>query len=144
MEHAHPVHHGYGHELISELGKKCGESEEEGLPTGGSFRAYGQVTLLQELLDHGGVCGAVTAESDGLDRGDDLGEAGDGVGDSRDWAAERSGEEDWVEEGPVGADEEDTRFMRVGFSDRWWWCAFDDDADTKCPKGVIDYLHGEE
>lgn len=62
---------------------------------------------MEEFLYHGGVSVAVAAQADGLDGGDYLGEAGDGVGDGGDGAAEGDGEENGVEEGTVGADEED-------------------------------------
>lgn len=68
---------------------------------------------MEELFYHGGVGGAVAAETDGLDGGDYLGEAGDGVGDGGDGAAEGGGEEDGVEEGTVGADKENPGSVRV-------------------------------
>ncbi|PON67451.1 hypothetical protein PanWU01x14_102540, partial [Parasponia andersonii] len=143
VEHAHAVYHSHGHQLVRQLGEERREPEEEGLAARGPLRADGQVTFLEELLDHGGVGGSVAAEADSLDGGDDLGEPRDGVGHGGDGAAEGGGEEDGVEKGPVGADEEDAG-DGGGLVDRRGRGALDGDADAECPEGVVDERHGEE
>lgn len=143
VEHAHPVGHRHRHDLVGELGEQRREAEQERLPAGGPLGADDEVPLIEEHLDHGGVAGAVAGEADGLYRGEELGEAGDGVGDGGDGAAEGGGEEDGVEEGAVGADEEDTG-AGEGLLGRWRGDAAYGDADAEGPEGMVDEAHGEE
>ncbi|KAF7831058.1 hypothetical protein G2W53_013391 [Senna tora] len=65
-------------------------------------------------------------EADGWDGGEELREAGDGVGDGGDLAAEYGGEDHGVHEGAVGADEEDAG-VAGGGGDGWGRFALDDD-----------------
>jgi len=106
---------------------------------------------LEEFLDHGGVNCTVAIEANGLDGGDDLREARDGVGDGGDGAAEGGREEDGVKQGAVGAYKENPRIVvvvrvrvRVRFCDFWGWVALNYDTDAKGPKGIVDQVHGEE
>lgn len=107
VEHPHSVIHRHRHDLVGELGEEGAEPEEERLPARRPLRADGEVALLQLGLDPPGVDVADPGQPDGGDRGEDLGESGDGVGHGRDAAAEDGREDDRVHQGPVGADEED-------------------------------------
>ncbi|PKI69259.1 hypothetical protein CRG98_010332 [Punica granatum] len=99
-EHAHLVRHSHRHELVSQFCEWGREAQEEWFSAGGALGAYCKVSLFQKPLDHGGVRGAVPAQPDSLDRGYDLGESGDRVGDCWKQSSQRRGEEYWVEQAP--------------------------------------------
>lgn len=73
-----------GHDPIAELREECTEAKQEGLTARGALRADDEVSPLEELLDSGGVGGAVAAEGDGRDGGKEAGELADAVGDAGD------------------------------------------------------------
>lgn len=143
VEHAHSAASRHRHDLVRELREQRREAQQEGLAAGRPLGADRQVALPQELPDHGGIAGAVAAEAHGTDGGEYLGEAGDGVGDGGDRAAEGDGEEDGVQEGAVGADEEDAG-MAEGRGGRGRRGAADGDADAESAEDVVDVAHGEE
>jgi hypothetical protein len=65
------------------------------------------------------------------------------VGDGGDGAAERGGEEDWVEEGAVGADEQHAGLARLA-AGRRRRVAPDGDNDAEGAESVVHHVHRQE
>lgn len=141
MEQPDPIVHRHGDYPVGELGEEGGEPQQEGLAARGAFGAHHEVAVGQLGLYAGGVGAAVAAEADGGDRGEDLGESGDGVGDGGDLASEDRGEDDGVHEGAVGAGEEDAGAASCGGRRG---AAADDDGAAKDADYVGDEAHREE
>lgn len=95
---------------------------------------------MEDVLDSGGIGGAVPGEGDGGDGGDEAGELADGVGDAGDLAAEGNGDDDGVEGSAVVADVE-----VAGGAGRGWRGALatDYEVDAEELVGVADYALGE-
>lgn len=141
VEEPQPVVHRDGHDPIRQLCEERTEPEQEGLAARGALGADHQIALGELGLYALRVDLAVAAEADGADRGEDLREAGDGVGHGGDFPAEYHGEDHRVHEGAVGADEEDSGFRRRG---RGWRAAADDDGPAEYADDVRDEAHGED
>ncbi|GER34929.1 leucine-rich repeat (LRR) family protein, partial [Striga asiatica] len=130
MKEPDPVVHGHRHYPVRELRKEGTEPEEERLPTRGPLRADNEVPVVQLALDPAGI---------DLAGPEDLGEAGDGVGDGGDAAAEDGREDDGVHESAVGAHVEDTATEAEGR-----WGPADGDAGPEERGNGTGGAHGEE
>jgi hypothetical protein len=113
VEEPHAVVHRHGHDPVAELREELGEAEQEGLPARGALGAHGHVATGQLGAHACRVHFPVSRQAHRRDRGEDLGEAGDGVCHGGHAAPEHGGQHHGVHERAVRADEEDPRGRRA-------------------------------